>query len=56
MTVIIAGITIFESEKVVNRNMEPPPKKGEEMRALDLYINLIKKYKKRANFFLIWEL
>jgi hypothetical protein len=26
------------------------------MRALDLYINLIKKYKKRANFFLIWEL
>ena len=50
--VIIAGITIFESEKVVKSQYGATTKKGEEMRALDfLFINLIKKYKSEGKLF-----
>ena len=50
--VIIAGITIFESEKVVKSQYGATTKKGEEMRALDfLFINLIQKYKSEGKLF-----
>ena len=49
---IIAGITIFESEKVVKSQYGATTKKGEEMRALDfLFINLIQKYKSEGKLF-----
>ena len=50
--VIIAGITIFETENVVKSQYGATTKKGEELRALDfLFINLIKKYKQEGKLF-----
>jgi len=49
---IIAGITIFETDKVVKSQYGATTKKGEELRALDfLFINLIKKYKREDKLF-----
>ncbi|WP_163399990.1 GNAT family N-acetyltransferase [Flavobacterium fluviatile] len=49
---IIAGITIFETEKVVKSQYGATTKKGEQVRALDfLFINLIEKYKSEGKFF-----
>ncbi|TDD74047.1 peptidoglycan bridge formation glycyltransferase FemA/FemB family protein [Flavobacterium caseinilyticum] len=50
--VIIAGITIFETETVVKSQYGATTKKGEELRALDyLFINLIQKYKNEGKLF-----
>ncbi len=50
--VIIAGITIFETETVVKSQYGATTKKGEELRALDfLFINLIKKYQQEGKLF-----
>ena len=50
--VIIAGITLFETETVVKSQYGATTKKGEELRALDfLYINLIKKYQQEGKLF-----
>ena len=50
--VIIAGITIFETETVVKSQYGATTKKGEELRALDfLFINLIQKYKSEGKLF-----
>jgi hypothetical protein len=50
--VIIAGITLFETETVVKSQYGATTKKGEELRALDfLFINLIEKYKSEGKFF-----
>ncbi len=50
--VIIAGITLFETETVVKSQYGATTKKGEELRALDfLFINLIKKYQKEGKLF-----
>lgn len=49
---IIAGITIFETEKIVKSQYGATTKKGEEVRALDfLFINLIEKYKSEDKYF-----
>ena len=50
--VIIAGITLFETETVVKSQYGATTKKGEELRALDfLFINLIHKYKSEGKLF-----
>lgn len=50
--VIIAGITILETETVVKSQYGATTKKGEELRALDfLFINLIRKYKSEGKLF-----
>ncbi|MFV5688370.1 FemAB family protein [Flavobacterium sp. ZT3R25] len=50
--VIIAGITLFETETVVKSQYGATTKKGEELRALDfLFINLIRKYKREGKLF-----
>ena len=50
--VIVAGITVFETETVVKSQYGATTKKGEELRALDfLFINLIKKYKSEGKLF-----
>ena len=50
--VIIAGITVFETETVVKSQYGATTKKGEELRALDfLFINLIQKYKCEGKLF-----
>lgn len=50
--VIIAGITLFETETVVKSQYGATTKKGEELRALDfLFINLIRKYKSEGKLF-----
>jgi hypothetical protein len=50
--VIIAGITVFETETVVKSQYGATTKKGEELRALDfLFINLIQKYKREGKLF-----
>jgi len=50
--VIIAGITLFETETVVKSQYGATTKKGEELRALDfLFINLIQKYKREGKLF-----
>lgn len=50
--VIIAGITLFETETVVKSQYGATTKKGEELRALDfLFINLIEKYKSEGKLF-----
>ena len=50
--VIIAGITLFETETVVKSQYGATTKKGEELRALDfLVINLIRKYKSEGKLF-----
>ena len=50
--VIIAGITLFQTETVVKSQYGATTKKGEELRALDfLYINLIKKYQQEGKLF-----
>lgn len=50
--VIIAGITLFETETVVKSQYGATTKKGEELRALDfLFITLIKKYKQEGKLF-----
>ncbi|MFV8343320.1 FemAB family protein [Flavobacterium sp. XS2P39] len=50
--VIIAGITLFETEKVVKSQYGATTKKGEKLRALDfLYITLIEKYKREGKLF-----
>ena len=50
--VIIAGITLFETETVVKSQYGATTKKGEELRALDfLFINLIQKYKSEGKLF-----
>ncbi|WP_417942060.1 FemAB family protein [Flavobacterium sp. RS13.1] len=49
---IIAGITVFETEKIVKSQYGATTKKGEEVRALDfLFINLIEKYKSEGKYF-----
>lgn len=49
---IVAGITIFETEKIVKSQYGATTKKGEEVRALDfLFINLIEKYKSEGKYF-----
>ena len=49
---IIAGITLFETDKVVKSQYGATTKKGEELRALDfLFISLIEKYKKQGKLF-----
>lgn len=50
--VIVAGITILETETVVKSQYGATTKKGEELRALDfLFINLIQKYKSEGKLF-----
>ena len=50
--VIIAGITLFETETVVKSQYGATTKNGEELRALDfLFINLIQKYKREGKLF-----
>lgn len=50
--VIIAGITLFETETVVKSQYGATTKKGEELRALDfLFINLIEKFKSEGKLF-----
>lgn len=50
--VIIAGITVFETETVVKSQYGATTKKGEELRALDfLFINLIEKFKSEGKLF-----
>lgn len=50
--VIIAGITVFETETVVKSQYGATIKKGEELRALDfLFINLIQKFKSEGKLF-----
>ncbi|WP_426064332.1 FemAB family protein [Flavobacterium sp. DSP2-3-1] len=50
--VIIAGVTILETETVVKSQYGATTKKGEELRALDfLFINLIQKYKSEGKLF-----
>jgi hypothetical protein len=50
--VIIAGITLFETETVVKSQYGATTTKGEELRALDfLFISLIDKYKKEGKLF-----
>lgn len=50
--VIIAGITLFETETVVKSQYGATTKKGEKLRALDfLYITLIEKYKREGKLF-----
>ncbi|MBG6186050.1 FemAB family protein [Flavobacterium sp. CAN_S2] len=50
--VIIAGITLFETETVVKSQYGATTKKGEELRALDfLFINLIQKFKSEGKLF-----
>ncbi|MBC7749738.1 MAG: GNAT family N-acetyltransferase [Methylotenera sp.] len=50
--VIIAGITLFETETVVKSQYGATTKKGEKLRALDfLFITLIKKYKQEGKLF-----
>ena len=50
--VIIAGITLFETETVVKSQYGATTKKGEELRALDfLFIRLIQKYKSEGKLF-----
>jgi hypothetical protein len=50
--VIIAGITVFETETVVKSQYGATTKKGEELRALDfLFINLIQKFKSEGKLF-----
>jgi hypothetical protein len=49
---IIAGVTIFETEKIVKSQYGATSEKGEEVRALDfLFINLIKKYQQEGKHF-----
>jgi hypothetical protein len=50
--IIVAGVTIFETENGVKSQYGATTKKGEELRALDfLFINLIEKYKKQGKLF-----
>ncbi|MFV5702768.1 FemAB family protein [Flavobacterium sp. XS2P12] len=50
--IILAGITLFETETVVKSQYGATTKKGEELRALDfLFINLIQKYKREGKLF-----
>jgi hypothetical protein len=50
--VIIAGITLFETQTVVKSQYGATTKKGEELRALDfLFISLIQKYKREGKLF-----
>ncbi|MDR7210058.1 FemAB family protein [Flavobacterium piscis] len=50
--IIIAGITIFKTEKIVKSQYGATTKKGEELRALDfLFIKLIEKYKSEDKYF-----
>jgi hypothetical protein len=49
---IIAGITVFETETIVKSQYGATTKKGEELRALDfLFIRLIQKYKSEGKLF-----
>ncbi|MBP4137565.1 FemAB family protein [Flavobacterium geliluteum] len=49
---IIAGITIFEGERVVKSQYGATSKKGEKVRALDfLFISLIEKYQREGKSF-----
>jgi hypothetical protein len=50
--VIVAGITLFETEIVVKSQYGATTEKGEELRALDfLFISLIQKYKSEGKLF-----
>ncbi|RTY91032.1 FemAB family protein [Flavobacterium sp. RSP46] len=50
--VIVAGVTLFETETVVKSQYGATTKKGEELRALDFaFITLIEKYKKQGMLF-----
>lgn len=49
---IVAGITVFESDKVVKSQYGATTQKGEQLRALDfLFICLIQKYKNEGKLF-----
>lgn len=49
---LLAGVTLFHSEKVIKSQYGATSEKGEKLRALDfIFISLIEKYKDSVNFF-----